>query len=146
MEKLEPVCVYTSKLVDVSSFLMLERLIESVAVVTGMLCVGRLQRRSELQRGEASILERDNGQEVLLIDTMALCLLFGAWRIFVPNCSLIDFVETKASDLRVHTIVHSFDTMNFCRILMMVATASGAESRIAQHVEGRSEGEDAEGS
>ena len=39
---LEPIRVYTSKLVDVSSFLMLERLIESVAVVTGMLCVGRI--------------------------------------------------------------------------------------------------------
>ena len=43
----------------------------------------------------------------------------------------------------IHTIVASFDTMIFCRMMLM-ATASGAESRNVQQVEGRNEGKDGE--
>lgn len=76
---------------------------------------------------------------------MALYELFGAWQIFVRLNSLIVFVEIWALNSDVHTNNHSFDTMNFCGIAMMVATGSSAESRNIQQVEGRSEGKGREG-
>lgn len=76
---------------------------------------------------------------------MALYVLFGAWRIFVRLNSLIVFVETWALNSDVHTNNHSFDTMNFCRIAMMVATGLRAETRNVQQVEGRREGKGREG-
>lgn len=45
----------------------------------------------------------------------------------------------------IHTIIASFDTMNFFRMMLM-ATASGAESRNVQQVDGRNEGKDGEDS
>ena len=54
-----------------------------------MLCVDRIVKKECLQRGETRILEGDNGQSVLLENTMALYLLYGAWRIFVLIHSLI---------------------------------------------------------
>ena len=66
----------------------------------------------------------NNGQKVLWIDTMALYLL----QFFVPTHSLVVFVETQAPDLNIHAIVPFFDTMLFCHIMMMVATALGHQS------------------
>ena len=77
---------------------------------------------------------------------MALYLLFDAWRFFVPIHSLIVLVETQALDLNVHAIVPFFDTMIFCRIMVMVATALGHKSRDVRQVKDRSEGEDGESS
>ena len=77
---------------------------------------------------------------------MALYLLFDAWQFFVPVHSLIVFVERQALDLNVHAIVPFFDTMIFCRIMVMVATALGHKSRDVWQVKGRSEGGDGESS
>ena len=59
---------------------------------------------------------------------MALYLLSDAWRFFVPIHSLIVFIEAQALDLNIHAIVPFFDTMIFCRIMVMVATTLGHES------------------
>lgn len=90
------------------------------------------------------IFERDNGQWVLVTNTMALCRLSCAWRIFVPICSLITIVETLNVSLCVHAIVFAFVMMNLRRITIMVTTTLGTESQIGQQVEGRSEGKDGE--
>lgn len=51
----------------------------------------------------------------------------------------------EIGQLCFHALVVSFDAMNFRRIMMMAATASGAKSRFDQQVEGRSQGKDGDG-
>lgn len=72
---------------------------------------------------------------------MALYLLFDAWRFFVSIHSLIVFVETQALDLHIHAIVLFFDTMIFCRIMVLVATTLGHKSRTSLEMSGKSKGE-----
>ena len=74
--------------------LSLNYFVESVAVVTGRLCVGKIARRNRLQRGEMFLFKRNNRQWVLLTNTMAMYLLSCPRRIFVPICSRIIFVGT----------------------------------------------------
>ena len=107
--------------------------ITSVAVIMGAVA-GRMQKDCSVK----NVYTRDEQWIIGVMDRHNL--LFDAWRFFVSIHSLIVFVETQALDLNNYAIVLFFDTLIFCRIMVMVATALGHKSRDVRQVKGRSEG------